>query len=208
MQETLFKSISNDSWKQSPSAKVLKMETHLYGKPGPEISIMWDISNYHGWMVLGSSGGGKALGCKEDAKIQILMNLYKETELHSFQTGRNMDAEPYIDDFQKGTEKLKAKLPKWLKKTLNSRGLQDMGGKQVPPMVDPANDVGESDSDDEHEEDPQCNGEQDLLRFMAAVVGELVIDGIGSDNMENIMDEMDGLGVDSDLESSDSEEED
>ena len=152
--------------------------------------------------------GGKHQGAKKDAEIQILMDLYKETELHSFQTGRNMDTEAYVDDFQKGTEKLEAKLPKWLKKTLNSRGLQDMGGKQVPPMVDPADDVGDSDSDNEDEEDPQCNGERDLLRFTADVDGELVIDGIGSDDMENMMDEMDRLGVDSDLESSDSEEED
>ena len=83
-----------------------------------------------------------------------------------------------------------------------------MGGKQVPPTADPADDVGDSDSENEDEEDPQRNGERDLLRFTAVVDGELVIDGIGSDDMEKMMDEMDGLGVDSDLESSDSEEED
>ena len=152
--------------------------------------------------------GGKHRGAKKDAEIRILMDLYRETELHSFRTGRNLDTDPYIDDFQKGTQKLEAKLPKWLKKTINSRGLRDMGGNQVPPTADPADDVSDSDSDNEDEEDPQRNGERDLLRFTAVVDGELVIDGIGSDDMEKMMDEMDGLGVDSDLESSDSEEED
>lgn len=149
----------------------------------------------------------KHQGAKKDAEIRILMDLYRETELHSFRSGRSLDNEPYIDDFQKGTEKLEGKLPKWLKKTINSRGLQGKGVECTLPTVNATEDGGNSDSDGEdHEEEPQPFEGRPLLRFTAIVDGELVIDGIGSKDMEDMVDEVIEVGDDSDLESSDEEE--
>ena len=54
--------VGKSGFADASSAKALNMEIHLYRKLGHEISIMSDVSNYHGWMVLGSSGGGESIG--------------------------------------------------------------------------------------------------------------------------------------------------
>ena len=60
------------------------------------------------------------------AEMRILMQVYQDTELHSFRAGRTFDIDLFVDDFELGLKKLGGggKLKNWISKTTRSRGLQ------------------------------------------------------------------------------------
>ena len=77
------------------------------------------------------------------------MQVYRESELHSFRSGRTMDTDLFFDDFQIGAQKLReGKLKRWITKTTQSRGLQD--AELIGPLLNTSGcmDLGNESDDD------------------------------------------------------------
>jgi hypothetical protein len=102
---------------------------------------------------------------KTAAEIRILMQVYRESELHSFRSGRIMDENIFIDDFQTGAQRLReGKLKKWIIKTTRSRGLQDT--EIIGPLLESCMDLGnESDNNSEEDDDAEPHNDSDTPTF-------------------------------------------
>ena len=84
------------------------------------------------------------------AEMQILMEEYQETELHSFWAGHIFDVDLFVDDFKLGFKKLGSggKLKSWTSKTTQSQGLQTSETSFHEPSVPLEEDEDSSKSSD------------------------------------------------------------
>ena len=80
------------------------------------------------------------------------MQVYEDTELHSFRAGRTFDIDFFTDNFELGLKKLGGggKLKSWISKTTRSRGLQILRDLSPQPFVD----ADDNDDSSGEEEDP------------------------------------------------------
>jgi hypothetical protein len=150
-------------------------------------------------------------GAEQDAEVRILLEHYKVSELHSFHAGRTFDTEPYVDDFQKGIQKLQnGKLQKWVHKTTNSRlktSLTDSTSTILKGDLDPASDgdsdaCSDGDSDTEESTQIEVPRQDGPLVFPTSVGGALVLKNLDIEQDINIL-----LAEESDSEAGGSEDE-
>lgn len=117
-------------------------------------------------------------------EVKTLLKHFKDTELHSRRPGRNIGKARDIDIMQAGIRKLRnGQLKKWIKKTVDSRGLQDFGDGTSARHDSPTDDGDTSDKEIEIEEDEEADddldGEDDsqmTFGVMHSHDGELVIE--------------------------------
>ncbi|KIM36098.1 hypothetical protein M413DRAFT_428012 [Hebeloma cylindrosporum] len=119
-------------------------------------------------------------GAKLDAEIRILMELYKECELHSLRPGRREELMPFIDDFQRGVRNLQAgKLQKWIIKTTRSRRLKNTQLPRMPPPEETSGVNSDSDESDDEPEIPQYAPHfQESLSMSTVVGGNLILNSL------------------------------
>lgn len=133
-------------------------------------------------------------GAAKKAEVKILLELYKDTKLHSFHQGRIMESDEFVDDFQRGILKLRGnKLQRWVKKTTRSRNLKSRHMQPANLSNSQATDFEEdttelvSDTDSEAETDesgcPDGRISRQALRFTSYVDGELVVAALENDEL-------------------------
>ena len=111
-----------------------------------------------------ASRSNRHTNAKTTAEIKILMQVYQETELHSFRSGRTMDTVLFFDDFQTGARKLReGKLKRWITKTTRSCGLQD--AELIGPLLDACMDLGNESDGDAELEDTSAEPQMDTPTF-------------------------------------------
>lgn len=118
-----------------------------------------------------ASQSNRHTNAKTTAEIRILMQVYRESELHSFRSGRTMDTDLFFDDFQTGARKLReGKLEKWITKTTRSRDLQD--AELIGSLLDTCMDLG-NESDDDTEESPEPSMDTPTFGLVHTEEGQL-----------------------------------
>ena len=143
-------------------------------------------------------------GARKSAEIKILLQVYKDTELHSFHQGRTMDSETFINDFQWEILKLRGgKLQRWVRKTTRSRGLNQtlsqtsLEKNPNPPDGCPTDDIDitEEASDAEsgtEADEPSSRADvaRQPLRFTSFIDGELVVGGLDDNELAQSLAEL------------------
>ena len=136
-------------------------------------------------------------GAAKKAEIKILLQVYKNAELHKFRRGRIMDSEPFVDDFQRGILKLRGgKLQRWVRKTTRARGLSEKKSPALDYNVDQEdshldNSEAESETEAEAEElrsRPEVTRQP--LRFTSFIDGQLVVHGIDDDVLTETLEDL------------------
>jgi hypothetical protein len=133
-------------------------------------------------------------------EVKILLELYKDTELHSFRQGQRMESDDFLDDFQCEILKLQgSKLQCWVKKTTH---LQNLKTKPMQPdnpldnhVADFEENISESVSDTDSEAETDESGSADscmpwqALRFTSFVDGELILAALENDELAQSLQE-------------------
>ena len=109
------------------------------------------------------------------AEMRILMQVYQETELHTFRAGRIFDIDIFVDDFELGLKKLGGggKLKSWTSKTTRSRGLQMSSISSHEAFVHQEED-GDSSETDEGDEGDITKNPADTFGVVHISEGDLV----------------------------------
>ena len=143
-------------------------------------------------------------GAHKSAEIKILLQVYKDTELHSFHQGRTMDSETFLNDFQWEILKLRGgKLQHWVGKTTRSCGLnQTLSQTSLAKNSNPPDDCPTDDIDiTEEASDAELGTEADEpslradvarqpLRFTSFIDRELVVGGLNNNELAQSLAEL------------------
>ncbi|TFK73715.1 hypothetical protein BDN72DRAFT_868943 [Pluteus cervinus] len=102
-------------------------------------------------------------GSKTEAETRILVQLYADEKLHSFRSGRKLeDGEPFVDDFEKGIQKLQdGKLQKWTRQTTYYRDLR-MKAQQMASGQGSSSSILEPDVTEHDQEEAEAERQRDL----------------------------------------------
>jgi hypothetical protein len=159
----------------------------------------------------------KHKGAAKRTEVKILLDLYKDSELHSFRRGRRMESDEFVDDFQRGILKLRGgKLQRWVKKTTRTRNLKRSTSPENNSSPSQATHFGKdtsesfSDTDSEAEESGSTDGRmrRQALRFTSFVNGELLVAPIDSDELaQSLVEELETKGGESESDDEDGDEE-
>lgn len=151
-----------------------------------------------------ASHAARHTGAKTAAEVRILLDVYRETELHTLRPGRIFDVKLLVDDFTNGFTKLgEGKLKKWIHKTTRSRGLKDQYATAMDIISD------SDDEEDSHIHDDESSMEiQPTFAAMEFIDGELIFTAIDMDDeatrIMQIVGEDNGLYSESEDSGSDS----
>ncbi len=139
-------------------------------------------------------------GAAKKAEIKILLQVYKNAELHNFRGGRMMDSEPFVDDFQKGVLKLRGgKLQQWVRKTTRARQLRQELSEKISAPLDHNLDRDDSHLDNSDDAESEMEAEElnsrpdvtrQALRFTSFIDGQLVVHEIDDDGLAQNLEDL------------------
>ncbi|KAF8166678.1 hypothetical protein BJ912DRAFT_1092378 [Pholiota molesta] len=153
------------------------------------------------------------------AELNILLDVYRKTQLHSFQSRRTFDTQLFIDDYQKGAANLaNGKLDKWIHKTTHARDLTQSFRERQKETVEPEPSgtddrrseampmpimelESESESDSDKVTFPNFIGRPEILHFSNANSGRLTVHSLSEQDILLTANEILERGSESDAES-------
>ncbi|KAJ3553132.1 hypothetical protein NM688_g3779 [Phlebia brevispora] len=147
----------------------------------PNVQYMADLKNHWGEGLGLAPRRSRHPEPHSRPELRTLLQLYKQEELHMFQSGRSYDrSADDVDIVTKGAEKLrKGKLKKWIDITMRARDLASTMGTTTQSTNDNENEIEFSlDGDDNDEDEDEFEAGPQTGGGITLVNGELVIETV------------------------------